>query len=304
MTSLDATVAEYLGHLRVERGLSVNSLAAYRRDLVRYTTFIAGRGITTVADITETEISEFVRDLAGSLAPSSLARTVVAVRGFHRFAADEGLAATNPASEVHPPKLPTRLPKALGVAQVHSILDAPDRTDVVGLRDAALLELLYGTGARVSEICALDVDELRLALDDPDAGLRLLGKGGKERFVPLGSFARAAVDAYLVRSRPTLALAAKRATPALLLNQRGNRLSRQSAWGVIQTAAAAAGLAEHVSPHTLRHCFATHLLDGGADVRVVQELLGHASVATTQLYTLVTIDSLREVYLASHPRAR
>ncbi len=301
VATVDATAVDYLSHIRVERGLAANTVSAYRRDLARWSAFLAERGITDIAEVTPVEVDEFARSLTATLAPASAARIVVAVRMLHAFALDEGLIAENPARDVTPPAPPKRLPKALGVDEVRRLLEAPDRDDAVGLRDAVLLEVLYGTGARVSEVCALDVDDATTALSQPDPELRLFGKGSKERVVPLGSFARDAIDAYLVRARP--ALLKGRACPALLLNQQGRRLSRQSAWAVISRAAKAAGLSGDVSPHSLRHSFATHLLDGGADVRVVQELLGHASVATTQIYTLVTIDTLREVYLASHPRA-
>lgn len=304
MANLDDVVADYLGHVRVERGLAANTVAAYRRDLARYVAFLRERDVEELGDVTSVELSEFVRDLTSQVARASVARVVVSVRNLHAFAHEEGLVSANPALDLHPPKLEQRLPKALTVQEVQDLLEVPDREDVIGLRDAVLLELLYGTGARISEVVSLDVDDLTAALADPDAGLRLLGKGGKERLVPLGSYAREAVDSYLVRGRPALAERARRAEPALLLNQRGGRLSRQSAWAVIGVAARKAGIDTEVSPHSLRHSFATHLLDGGADVRVVQELLGHASVATTQIYTLVTIDSLREVYLGAHPRAR
>ena len=302
MTAVDAVVADYLGHIRVERGLSANTVAAYRRDLARWCAFLEARGIVDIAEVTPVEVDEFARAASSELAPASTARVVVAVRMLHAFAVDEQLITANPAKDVAPPAPPKRLPKALGIDEVRRLLEAPDRDDVVGLRDAVLLEVLYGTGARVSEVCALDVDDVTTALARDEPELRLFGKGSKERVVPLGSFACDAIDAYLVRARP--ALTRGRSDPALLLNQQGRRLSRQSAWAVISRAATAAGLAEDVSPHSLRHSFATHLLDGGADVRVVQELLGHASVATTQIYTLVTIEKLREVYLASHPRAR
>jgi len=301
MTAVDAVVADYLGHIRVERGLAANTVAAYRRDLGRWSAFLAERDIEAIAEVTPVEVDEFARRLSAELAPASAARTVVAVRMLHAFAVEEQLITENPARDVTPPSPPQRLPKALGVDEVRRLLEAPDRNDVVGLRDAVLLELLYGTGARVSEVCALDVDDATTALSQQEPELRLFGKGSKERVVPLGSFARDAIDAYLVRARPSLSKG--RAGSALLLNQQGRRLSRQSAWAVITLAATAAGLEGKISPHSLRHSFATHLLDGGADVRVVQELLGHASVATTQIYTLVTIDKLREVYLAAHPRA-
>lgn len=301
MTALESAVADYLSHIRVERGLTANTSAAYARDLARYVEFLAERGITAPDEVSATELSEFIRNL--SLSAASAARVTSSVRGFHSFCHDERLTRDNPAADVHPPSLGKRLPKALSQEAVNRLLAAPDRTQPSGLRDAAVLELLYGTGARVSEICALDVDDLTRVLGDSDAGLRLIGKGGKHRIVPLGSYAREAVDAYLVRGRPTLVAKAKQPGPALLLNQRGARLSRQSAWAILQASAEAAGITEEISPHTLRHSYATHLLEGGADLRIVQELLGHASVATTQLYTLVTIDALREVYASAHPRA-
>lgn len=234
------------------------------------------------------------------LAANSAARAVVAVRGLHRFLLREGLTTTDPARGVRPPSPPKRLPKAISVEDVAGLLAAAgaDQTPRA-LRDRALLELLYGCGARISEAVGLDLDELDVA----SGTVRLLGKGGKERVVPVGSYAREAVSAYLVRGRPELA-AAGAGSPALFLNARGGRLSRQSAWTVLRAAAQRAGVRTEISPHTLRHSFATHLLDGGADVRVVQELLGHASVTTTQVYTLVTVDRLREVYATAHPRAR
>lgn len=260
------------------------------------------------------------------LAASSAGRAVVAVRGLHAFAAAEGLAPSDPARQVRPPAPPRRLPRALPVADVERLLDAASTgTGPRPLRDRALLELLYATGARISEATALDIDDLDL-LDGPasavpggdgqagsarperrpalPAAVRLSGKGGKQRIVPVGSYARHALDQYLVRARPALAAAARTASasPAVFLNARGGRLTRQGAWGALRAAAGRAGI-DGVSPHTLRHCFATHLLDGGADVRVVQELLGHASVSTTQVYTLVTADKLREVYASAHPRA-
>ena len=302
-------VRGYLDHLSVERGASPHTVTAYRRDLGRYVGFLAGRGITATERITERDITDFAAWLATGdsdrpgLAASSVARAVVAVRSLHRFVAEEG-PGPNPAAGVSPPQQLKRLPKALPIEAVQRLLDSPDPSTVSGLRDAALLELLYGTGARISEVVGLDVDDVMAPLADPDAGLRLFGKGRKERLVPLGSYARAAVEAWLVRGRPGWAARSRTATPALLLGVQGQRLSRQSAWKLIQQHADAAGIADPVSPHTLRHSYATHLLDGGADVRVVQELLGHASVTTTQLYTLVTVEHLREVFVASHPRAR
>jgi integrase/recombinase XerD len=311
-------VRGYLDHLTVERGLAANTLSSYRRDLRRYLGFLTERGRTSLAAVDEPDVTEFLRRLREGdpahppLGTNSAGRAVVAVRGLHRFAQREGLTADDPARGVRPPTPPRRLPKAVSLSDIESLLAAVDAEgDPRALRDRALLELLYGTGARISEAVGLDVDDIT-RLDDSGAvadgdgrpGVsvaRFRGKGGKERLVPIGRFARRAVDAYLVRARPALARSG-RGTPALFLNARGGRLTRQGAWAVLRAAAERAGLSD-VSPHTLRHSFATHLLDGGADVRVVQELLGHASVTTTQVYTLVTVDRLREVYAASHPRA-
>jgi integrase/recombinase XerD len=299
-------VQAYLDHLAVERGLARNTLVSYRRDLARYVSELTDRGVQTLAEATEEDVAGFLAALRRGderhrpLKPSSAARAVVAVRGLHRFAAREGIVATDTASAVRPPTPPRRLPKALSVDDVAALLEAADlEGSPRGLRDRALLEVLYGTGARISEAVGLTQDDVDLV----GSTVLLHGKGGKDRLVPLGRMARAAVDAYLVRGRPALA-AAGSGTPLLFLNNRGGGLSRQSAWTVLRAAAERAGLTVEVSPHTLRHSFATHLLDGGADVRVVQELLGHASVTTTQIYTMVTVDRLREVYATSHPRAR
>lgn len=299
---LAAAVDTYLRHVAIERGLSANTQAAYRRDLARYADWLAERGIDDPAEITAVDVSEFGAYLrsrpVSPLGASSLARTLSAVRGLHRFLLEEGRVPADAAREVKPPKLPSRLPKAITVAQVEALLSATDGEGLAALRDKALLELMYATGARVSEAVGLNVDDVV----DRDI-VRLTGKGSKQRIVPLGRFAREAVDTYLVRARPSFS-ARGRATPALFLGARGQRLSRQSAWLIIKAAAERARLPVEVSPHTLRHSFATHLLEGGADVRVVQELLGHSSVATTQIYTLVTADALRDVYTTAHPRAR
>jgi integrase/recombinase XerD len=298
-------VQGYLEHLAVERGLSANTLAAYRRDLARYVAHLSAHGVVAVEAVAEEHVTAFLRDIrtgadgGAALAAASAARTVVAVRGLHRFLALEGLAGWDAALEVRPPSAPKRLPKAIGVHDVERLLDAAARPDPpAGLRDRALLEVLYASGARISEATGLDVDDVAT-----DTGLvHLRGKGGKARIVPIGRYAVEALDAYLVRVRPDLARRGG-STAAVFLNTRGGRLSRQSAWTILQVAADRAGLAGKVSPHTLRHSFATHLLEGGADVRVVQELLGHASVTTTQIYTKVTAETLREVYAAAHPRA-
>lgn len=296
-------VGSYLAHLSVERGLSGNTLAAYTRDLNRYAEFCRQRELTDACRVSPEDVGAFSMALVDGvasppLASASAARVVSAVRGFHKFLLLEGECPLDPAVEVKPQVPQRRLPKALSIDEVLKILQAPDETTSVGLRDRALLEFLYATGARVSEAVNLDLDELDLV-----TGLaRVMGKGRKQRMVPLGSHAREALAAYLTRARPDL-ISKGTGTPAVFVNQRGKRLSRQSAWLIIRAAATAAGVKSDISPHVLRHSFATHLLDGGADVRVVQELLGHSSVATTQIYTLVTVERLREVYLTSHPRA-
>jgi integrase/recombinase XerD len=297
-----APVDEYLRHLTVERGLAKNTVSAYRRDLVIYADWLEVNGFAGPAAVTEQDLGAFVRFLGADrvppLATSSVARVLSAVRGLHRFLAEEGTIEADVSRELRPPKLPMRLPKAIPVDDVEALIAAAGGDEPVQLRDTALLELLYATGARVSEAVSLNVDDL---VDEEV--VRLFGKGGKQRVVPLGSYARRAIDAYLVRARPLLS-ARGTATPALFLGVRGKRMSRQAAWEAMRQAAERAGIVASVSPHTLRHSFATHLLEGGADVRVVQELLGHSSVATTQIYTLVTADTLREMYTAAHPRAR
>ncbi|MCW2760581.1 MAG: xerD 5 [Marmoricola sp.] len=310
-------VRTYLDHLVVERGLAENSVKSYRRDLRRYLGYLDTIGVTALDQITEQVVSGFLMALREGnsehqpLSATSAGRSVVAVRGFHKFAVRDGLAASDPSVGVRPPTPAKRLPKAIALGDVEKLLEAAGAPGTaLAMRDRALLEVLYGTGARISEAVGMDLDDLELDLGDPAGSTVLLrGKGSKERIVPVGSFARDAVQAYVVRGRPELIAAglSKSSTTeragAMFLNARGGRLSRQSAWAVIVKAAERAGIDAEVSPHTLRHSFATHLLEGGADVRVVQELLGHASVTTTQVYTLVTVDSLREVYAAAHPRA-
>lgn len=303
---LDRAVVDYLSHLGVERGLAANTLTSYRRDLRRYSAHLHAADVHDVRAVGETHVLGFVAALRTGddehppLGAASTGRAVVAVRGFHRFCLREGLVENDVTAAVRPTRPASRLPKALPLTDVEAILEAAGAPGTaLALRDRALLEVLYGTGARISEAVGLDVDDL-----DVDEGtVRLDGKGGKQRIVPVGSYALKAVADYLTRSRPTLVSATGTGRHALFLNARGGRLSRQSAWTVLSRAAKAAGVGADVSPHTLRHSFATHLLDGGADVRVVQELLGHASVTTTQIYTLVTVERLREVYATSHPRA-
>lgn len=298
---LERALDAYLRHVTVERGLSAHTIAAYRRDLVGYRDWLVAQGITDTAEVTPAVIDRFIAERASAEPPpasTSLARLQSSVRGWHRFLAREGIETDDPSGRLRPPKAPQRLPKALTIDQVERLLAAPSAEEPLGIRDRALLELLYATGARVSEAIDLDVDDLAHG-----EVLRLRGKGSKERIVPVGSYARTAVDAYLTRVRPGLA-AKGRASARLFLGARGAPLSRQSAWLVIREAAERAQITVAVSPHTLRHSFATHLLQGGADVRVVQELLGHSSVATTQIYTHVSVDALRDIYATSHPRAR
>ncbi|MFM9877035.1 MAG: site-specific tyrosine recombinase XerD [Rhodoglobus sp.] len=300
-TELSTAVDRYLRHVSIERGLSTNTTQAYRRDLGAYLDCLTRRGIETPEGISPDDVAAFAHELrtrADPLTASSVARMLSSVRGFHRYLLDEGLVTTDAAVDATPPKLPMRLPKAITIEQMAAVLAATDGDDILQMRDKALLELLYATGARVSEAVALNVDDVI----DGDV-VRLFGKGSKQRIVPVGSFARAAIETYLVRARPALS-ARGRATPALFLGARGARVSRQNAWLIIRAAAERVQLGIDISPHTFRHSFATHLLQGGADVRVVQELLGHSSVATTQIYTMVTADTLRDMYTTAHPRAR
>ena len=303
-------VAAYLDHLAVERGLAANTVQSYRRDLSRYADTLAASGHTDLTDVAERDVMAYLRALRDPtgeqvpLAAASAARAVSAVRGLHRFAAREGFVAVDVTRDVRPPTPPRRLPKALDVDQVGRLIEAARGEEPLALRDTALLEFLYGTGARISEAVGCAIDDLDLF----DGSVLLRGKGGRARLVPVGGYAKAALEAYLVRARPALLArrrirAGGRGDHTVFRNSRGGVLSRQGAWGILREAARRAGLPGDVSPHALRHSFATHLLDGGADVRVVQELLGHSSVTTTQIYTLVTVDKLREVYATSHPRA-
>jgi integrase/recombinase XerD len=308
---LDAQLQGYLDHLAIERGVAINTLNSYRRDLRRYAAHLTARGVDGLDEVAEHDVSEFLVALrrgdpdAGAvpLSAVSAARALIAVRGLHRFATAEGLTAVDVARAVKPPTPTRRLPKSLSLDEVLALLEGAggdsEADGPLTLRNRALLEVLYSTGARISEAVGLDLDDV----DTRARSVLLHGKGDKQRLVPIGRPAVSALDTYLVRGRPDLALRGK-GTPAIFLNVRGGRLSRQSAWQVLQDTAERAGISSAVSPHTLRHSFATHLLEGGADVRVVQELLGHASVTTTQIYTLVTVSTLREVWAGAHPRAR
>ena len=307
---LGTQLQSYLDHLAIERGVAANTITSYRRDLRRYAEHLTLRGVEDLRAVSEDDVSEFLMALrrgdpgsgTAGLSAVSAARALIAVRGLHRFAAAEGIIDLDVARAVKPPTPSRRLPKSLSLDEGLALLegaggDSPADGPLT-LRNRALLELLYSTGARISEAVGLDLDDV----DVEARSVLLRGKGGKQRLVPVGRPAIAALEAYLVRGRPELARRG-RGIPAIFLNVRGGRLSRQSAWQVLQDAAERAGIAAAVSPHTLRHSFATHLLDGGADVRVVQEMLGHASVTTTQIYTLVTVNALREVWAGAHPRA-
>lgn len=292
----------WLDHLAVERGVSANTLSNYRRDVVRYLDWLEDAGTTDLGDVTSTDLEDYVADLRRGdegrkgLAASSASRALVVARGLHKFAVSEGAVAADVAAAVSPPKLGEKLPDTLSIDEVGMLLDAcPDDTPT-HLRDKALLEVLYATGARISEVLALVVDDIAETRDF----IKVTGKGDKQRIVPVGGAAQRALEAYLVRGRPALSAGKSH---AVFLNKRGGALSRQSAWTIIKDAASRAGIDKDISPHTMRHSFATHLLEGGADVRTVQELLGHASVTTTQIYTHVTPENLREVWSTAHPRS-
>ncbi|MGB7449883.1 MAG: site-specific tyrosine recombinase XerD [Ornithinimicrobium sp.] len=308
MSRLRSARDGWLSHLAVERAVSSHTLAAYRRDTDRYLSFLESAGVHDPAGVEPQHVADFLHHLRHGgpqqrpLAASSAGRALVAVRGLHRFLLEEAVSPADPARDVRPPPPSRPLPGALRIDQVEAVLEGASTGGTpAALRDRALLELLYGSGCRVSEAVALDVDDVPLQVEDPE--VRVWGKGGRERTVPLGTHATEALEAWLVRGRPAL-LSRGAGTPALFVNQRGGRLSRQSAWTILRAAAGRAGVTQQVSPHTLRHSFATHLLDGGADIRVVQELLGHASITTTQIYTHVSLEHLREVYAQAHPRAR
>jgi integrase/recombinase XerD len=297
---------QFLNFQRIERGLSSNTLAAYTRDLERLFTFLEQRNLQ-VEKLSETDAQELVTFLDSlKLSLSSTNRVLSTIRSFYSYL-ERDHQIDNPMKEILSRKVPLRLPKALTITQVTSLIEASLANDkIVSLRDKAILEILYSSGARVSEVVAINVNDVAVVA----AGggeiriVKLRGKGGKERVVPLGSFSVKAIDDYLVRVRPLLASKGSTGkSEALFLNQRGSRMSRQSTWQIVVDAAKHIGLREGISPHVLRHSFATHLLDGGADIRVVQELLGHSSVTTTQIYTLITIDKIRESYAMAHPRA-
>lgn len=293
----------YINHLTVERGLSVNTISAYKRDLMVYQDYLSEKNLS-IADVDSDIVLGLIAWLRKrKLGEASIARKIVAVRNFHAFVAKD-FSISDPARGVLPPKIPKRLPKALSISDITKLLEVKS-SGGAQLRDHALLELLYASGGRVSEITSMNLEDLQnLELEslDPVLTMKVLGKGGKERLIPIGSFAQHAISQYLTLLRPIFVKNHKER--ALFLNKQGKRLSRQSAWQIVQDAARVAGIEEVVTPHSLRHSFATHLIDGGADIRVVQELLGHSSVTTTQIYTLITIDKLRESYATAHPRSR
>ena len=302
--NFDVATSSFLNHLQIERGLAANSIAAYRRDLVKFSIFLGSKSLSEVDSNTINDFEISLRE--AKLSVASINRIDSTLRSFFKHLQQEyGYA--DPTLEIAPQKSARRLPKALTISQIVSMIDVAYREgQPITARDQAMLELLYSSGARVSELIGINVNDLS-SIDTSDGKvttLKLRGKGSKERIVPLGSFATKAVENYLVRVRPELASKSSKVTSALFLNSRGSRISRQSAWQMVLDAADAAGITEHVSPHVFRHSYATHLLDGGADIRVVQELLGHASVTTTQIYTLITIDKVRESYALAHPRAK
>ncbi|MFT4186838.1 MAG: site-specific tyrosine recombinase XerD [Micrococcaceae bacterium] len=301
---LKQAIEEFFVFISIERGLSQNTIAAYRRDINKYLDFLSAKNIADPQDISSDTIRDFItllhlgNETQPAVSARSVARILAAIRSLHKFWTMENIVSSDVAHEIKPPKFSLSLPKAISIAEVQDILETPNLDDVTGLRDKAILEFLYSTGARISEVVNLNVDDIT---ENTDL-VRFLGKGNKERIVPIGSYAQEAIANYLVRARPSFASHGK-GTPALFLNARGTRLSRQSMWAILKKTAEKTGIKQEISPHTLRHSFATHLLSGGADIRVVQELLGHSSVTTTQLYTKVSIDSLKEVYTLAHPRA-
>jgi len=302
--NFDLASTSFLNHLQIERGLAANSIAAYRRDLSKFAIFLGSKPLADVVPETITEFETTLRE--ANLSVASINRVDSTLRSFFKHLQQEyGYA--DPTLEISPKKSARRLPKALTIAQIVSMIDAALRDgQPITVRDQAMMELLYSSGARVSELIGINMNDLSTIETDDGVitTLKLRGKGTKERIVPLGSFAAKAIENYMVRVRPDLAAKSSKTTSALFLNSRGSRISRQSAWQMVLDAAEAAGVTEHVSPHVFRHSYATHLLDGGADIRVVQELLGHASVTTTQIYTLITIDKVRESYSMAHPRAK
>jgi len=302
--NFDLAATSFLNHLQIERGLAANSIAAYRRDLSKFAIFLGSKPLAEVIPETITQFETTLRE--AQLSVASINRVDSTLRSFFKHLQQEyGYA--DPTLEISPKKSARRLPKALTIAQIVSMIDAALRDgQPITVRDQAMLELLYSSGARVSELIGINMNDLSTIETDDGVitTLKLRGKGSKERIVPLGSFAAKAIENYMVRVRPDLAAKSSKTTSALFLNSRGSRISRQSAWQMVLDAAEAAGVTEHVSPHVFRHSYATHLLDGGADIRVVQELLGHASVTTTQIYTLITIDKVRESYSMAHPRAK
>ena len=300
---LSLEAEEFLSWLAVERGRATNTLAAYRRDLIAYERFLADRGLKA-AGVGETDVQDYLAELrAGGRAPATVARALVALRSLHRFLLDEGHVASDPTGDVGAPKVPQGLPKALNEDEVARLLGAVVGEDAPARRDRAILELLYGTGMRISELVGLSLGDVGL----DEGALRVFGKGSKERVVPLGRYARDALDEWLAAGgRGAMAPArwARRGdSEAVFLNNRGGRLSRQGAWGIVRRYGDMAGLGDRLTPHVLRHSCATHMLDHGADIRVVQELLGHAAITTTQLYTKVSTERLRAAYDVAHPRA-
>ena len=304
--NFETAKSNYLNHLRIERGLAENSLLSYSRDLGKLGEYLQANHLN-FDELKSDDVVKFEVSLKSTgLTLASINRVISCLKGFYKYCTIES-SVNNPMLESLSHKLPRKLPKALSIDEVARLIESAKREgDLISPRDFAILELLYSTGGRVSEIIGINTTDLSITklADDEISVLKLKGKGSKERFVPLGKYAVTALEDYLVRTRPVLAAKNSKATSALFLNSRGGRLSRQSAWQIVLDAADATGLSGRVSPHVFRHSYATHLLDGGADIRVVQELLGHSSVTTTQIYTLITIDKVRESYSSAHPRAK
>ena len=300
--AVDTYVTEYLGHLSVERGYSRHTIAAYGHDLSEYSAFLSGRGVADMTAVTRDDVTAFISVLwERGLAPSTVERRVAAVKGLHKFLVREGITDNHPTARLPLPKVPERLPEVVSIDDVDRLLEQPFPDTPAGLRDRAILETLYGCGLRVSELTGLELSGVDLT-----AGyVRVVGKGGKERIVPIAGMAAHALDAYLRHGRPYLrpkSSARGVDTSAVFVNARGARLSRQGVFGIVRAYGERVGLPMH--PHTLRHSFATHLLEGGADLRALQEMLGHADISTTQVYTHVDRRHIREEYLSTHPRAR
>ncbi|RBW70375.1 site-specific tyrosine recombinase XerD [Bacillus taeanensis] len=292
-------VNDFLHYLVVERGLSQNTVTAYKRDLHSYTDYLVKQeSLTSIKDVQRTHIISYLHDLQQKgKAATTLARNIASIRSFHQFLLREQAVDNDPSVHIETPKTERRLPKVLSTEEVERLLEAPDETSLIGIRDKAMLEVLYAAGLRVSELIQLNVNDVHLTM----GFLRCMGKGNKERIIPLGKLAGDAVQRYIEKSRHRLLK--RQHSEALFLNHHGKRLTRQGFWKILKGLAQKASIEKALTPHTLRHSFATHLLENGADLRAVQEMLGHADISTTQIYTHVTKTRLKDIYSQYHPRA-